>query len=141
MTDLLEYINAKRETELFDIKEHYYSTDKKFDLIKDIDTYDSLCNIGILIFISGDERKALEVLESARRRFPKERQIVRTIVLIKFAKNNTIKSGAMMWLTYLGYQLHHTKEFYEDVIQGMQLNGNADPVTIASLRFIANSCN
>ena len=112
-----------------------------YDLIKNIDTYDSLCNIGILNFISGDERKALEVLESARRRFPKERQIVRTIVLIKFAKHNTIKSGAMTWLTYLGYQLHHTKEFYEDVIQGMQLNGNADPVTIASLRYIANSCN
>lgn len=36
MTNLLEYINAKRETELFDIKEHYYSTDKKFDLIKDV---------------------------------------------------------------------------------------------------------
>ena len=36
MTNLLEYINAKRETELFDIQEHYYSTDKKFDLIKDV---------------------------------------------------------------------------------------------------------
>ena len=39
MTDLLEYINAKRETELFDIKEHYYSTDKKFDLIKDVSSF------------------------------------------------------------------------------------------------------
>lgn len=32
----MQYINAKKETELFDIKEHYYSTDKKFDLVKDV---------------------------------------------------------------------------------------------------------
>lgn len=36
MTNLLEYIRAKKETELFDIKEHYYSADKKFDLVKDV---------------------------------------------------------------------------------------------------------
>lgn len=36
MKDLLEYINAKKETEVFDIKEHYYLADKKFDLVKDV---------------------------------------------------------------------------------------------------------
>ncbi len=36
MTKLLDYIDAKTETDLFDIKEHYYTTDKKFDLIKDV---------------------------------------------------------------------------------------------------------
>lgn len=36
MTNLLKYIYAKKETELFDIKEHYYSADKKFDLVKDV---------------------------------------------------------------------------------------------------------
>lgn len=36
MTKLLEYICAKKETDVFDIKEHYYTADKKFDLIKDV---------------------------------------------------------------------------------------------------------
>lgn len=36
MTNLLKYINDKKETELFDIKEYYYSPDKKFDLVKDV---------------------------------------------------------------------------------------------------------
>ena len=111
------------------------------EIIANIDSPDSLTNMGILQFIAGDDRKALQILEGARRRFPKEREIVRTIVLIKFSKPKTAKSGAMTWLTYLGYQLHHTKEFYEDIIQGMLLQGNADPVTIASLQLIASTAN
>ena len=118
---------------------HQYNECEK--LIANIDTPDSITNVGILNFIAGDERKALQILEGARRRFPKERDILRTIVLIKFSKPKTVKSGAMTWLTYLGYQLHHTKEFYEDIIQGMLLQGNADPVTIAALQYIASNAN
>ena len=36
MINLSVCINDKKETELLEIKEQYYSTDKKFDLIKDV---------------------------------------------------------------------------------------------------------
>lgn len=106
-------------------------------LILGLETPDGLANQAILKYISGNERGAIQQLEQARRRYPNEKAILRTLVLIKFAKPQTVKSGCMTWLTYLGYQMHYESEFYEDVITRLTLAGSPDPVTISALKFIA----
>ncbi|KAI5500492.1 TPR-like family [Trichomonas vaginalis G3] len=111
--------------------------DECLKMISDIQTSDAITNQAILKYISDDERGSIQILEQARRRFPSEKSIMRTLVLIKYAKPNTIKSGCMMWLTYLGYQLNYEAEFYNDVVTRLTLAGSPDPVTISALSFIA----
>lgn len=70
MTNLLKYINAKKETEIFDIKEHYYSTDKKFDLVKDVVSFANNKNNNDKYIAFGIKDKTWQIIGVKENEFP-----------------------------------------------------------------------
>ena len=97
------------------------------------DGFDIICNKALLSFISGDNRLAIQQINTARKVAPNDLRITRNAGLFQLSRQQTVKSGCAMWLSALGYQRDHQIDFYDNLINQMKISNNDDKLTLCVL--------
>lgn len=105
-----------------------------FNMIKNLETSDSLSNKAILYYLSGNFKEAFMLSNKARQLEPDNLKIIRNSVLIQLSRQQNIRSGCLIWLTALHYQTDRDEEYYEDLKNVLSTSGLTDKLTICVLQ-------
>jgi len=118
---------------------HSYFLSSQYDLcekcLQHLQSAEAYSNKSILLFLRNDIALSIQNIDKSRRMNPNKLHFARLSSLIRLSTKTFIRSGYEIWLTTHGFQTHHQKSFYQELLTLMSIEENTDQLVLGALAF------